>query len=435
MRRFVQVLCAVGVAAAALLVTSEAAAQHKGVILDFDGRGGNIARRAVVRAVSDHLELERSSNFESRASDLGADLSSPPGVAQVAQDLGVDLVIRGEVSGRGRRARTIIRVLDSGGNEVARREAGSPAGRRGRRRVGAAAVEAVQQAIEELDRRAADQAEETGGDDGMGGAGGGDLGLGGGLDEELGDEEEELEEPGEPADVPYLRLMLGVGIRSRSAQINLATGGTRGYDATLYPEIGVWAEARPFAGDDGALHGLFAQAHFLYAVGLSSQEEVGPDMFNDIGSSALRFLLQIGYLVGVGDGELGGGLGVGYDAFVLDSNGTMASTKYTHLRPGLTFRYPLVEDLLGLQLDAGLRIGLGAGDIAPFFGESASAFGFDFGGAVAGSLDNGLSYALRIGYVGYSLSFEGDAADMANTANDGYDGYFNVTLNVGYDFR
>jgi len=433
MTRLVQVLCAVGVAASALLIANEAAAQRTAVILDFDGRGSGLARRAVVRALSDEVELARSADFESRASDLGADLSSPTGVAQVAGDMGVDLVVRGEVTGRGRRAQTVIRVLDAGGNEVARRQSGSPAGRRGQRRIGAAAVEAVQQAMEELDRRDAEAAANEPAD--MGGGMGGDLGLGGGLDDELLEEEEEDDEPSEPAAVPYLQLMLGLGGRGRSAEVTLATGGTRGYDAGFYLEIGLWAEARPFAGDDGALKGIFVQGDFFHSIGLSSEEEIGPDMFQEIDSSALRFSFQAGYLIGVGDGELGGGLGYGYDAFSLAENDTMSSTTYSYLRPGVTFRYPLMEQTLGIQADVGLRIVLGTGDLAPFFAESASAFGWDIGLALPGSLDNGLAYALRGGYTSYGLSFEGEADVMANTAEDGSDGYWHVTANVGYEFR
>lgn len=433
MRRLVQVVCAVGVAASALLIANEAAAQRTAVILDFDGRGSRIARRAVVRALSDEVELARSSDFESRASDLGADPSSPTGIAQVANDMGVDLVVRGEVSGRGRRAETVIRVLDSDGNEVARRQSGSPASRRGQRRIGAAAVEAVQQAMAVLDRRDAEAVPDQ--PDDMGGMGG-DPGMGGGLDQELLDEEEEEEdEPSEPAAVPYLQLMLGLGGRGRSAEITLATGGTRGYDAPFYFEVGLWAEARPFAGDDGALQGIFVQGDFFHSIGLSSEEETAPDMFQEIDSSALRFSFQAGYLVAVGDGELGGGLGYGQDAFSLAENDTMSSTAYSYLRPGVTFRYPLMEQTLGFQADLGLRIVLGTGELAPMFAESASAFGFDFGLALGGSLDNGLAYALRGGYTSYGLSFEGDAEDMLNTAEDGGDGYWNLTANVGYEFR
>lgn len=440
MGRLVQTLCAVGVAAMALLITNEAAAQRTAVILDFDGRGAGIARRSVVRALSDELELERSSDFESRARDLGADLGSPPGVAQVANDMGVDLVVRGEVSGRGRRAETVIRVLDSDGNEVARRQAGSPATRRGQRRIGEAALEAVNQAIEELDRRDAEAAAAQ--DTAAGGGLGGDLGLGEGLDEELGEDEEE-DEPGEPAAVPYLELMGAIGLRSRNGTIDLDPAGSRGYDALLFWEIGLWAELRPFAGDDGALRGLFVQAELFHSIFLTSEEEVMDDVFEPVDSTnAFRVFGQLGYLLGVGDGELGGGLGFGYDAFTLSENGTMPSTQYTYLRPALTFRHPLVDDLLGLRLGGGLRVVMGTGDLAPFFAEDASAFGFDLGAAAVGRLTDNLSYGLHVGYTGYSLGFDGvgqgsDAMDPADdvTATGGFDGYVNVTARFGYQFR
>lgn len=423
------VLASVLLAGALLHAPEAAAQQHVGVVLDFDGRRGAIARRSVVRALSDELELARSSEFEDRARALGADLDEATGIAAVAQDMGVDVVVLGEVRGRGRRARTVIRVLDAQGNEVARREEGSPAGWRGQRRIGQAAVEAVEQALAEIGRREpAEEPEPI------------ERPLpGGGLDEELfgealeEEEEEEEDGPGERAAVPLLEAMVGFGVRTRNAEIVLAPpGGTRGYEAGLFPEISLRFELRPFASAEGALRGIFAHAEGFHSIGLSSKDR---DTGEEIGSSALRFFAQVGYLADAGSLQLGGGLGFGYDAFLLDENDTMSSAQYTHLRPALIGRMPISGELVQLGLDAGLRVVFGTGDLVPMFGESASAFGFDVGGAVFGNLESNLAYALRLGYVGYSLSFEGEAEMMVDNAVEGTDGYLFLTLDAGYQFR
>ncbi len=413
------------VLAGSMLLASGAAAQQRtGVVLDFSGRGGGAARGAVVSALADHLELVAQDDFRARARQLGADLDSPAGMAQVAREMDVDVVVVGEVRGRRRRARVTIRMLDSAGNEVARRESGSPAGRRGRRGVGAAAVEALEEALSAIGPREREAAPDPEEDDV----------LGGGLDDGTLDEDLD-EEPGEPAAVPYVEAMLGFGIRTRDAEITLDDGGTRGYQTDpFFPELSIRLVLRPFAGDDGAMRGLFAHLEGFHSVGLGSQDETTGEEFS---TSALRVFGQVGYLHSLGTIEVGGGLGFGYDAFLLDENATMSSTKYTYLRPGLVGRFPLSGEVAQLQLDAGLRVGLGAGELTPMFAESASAFGWDLGAAFFGNLESGFAYALRLGYVSYGLSFEGDSSDPMVTppAVDGSDSYVFVTVNAGYQLR
>jgi len=67
----------------------QASAQHSGVVLDFSGRGAGAARRAVVGAIDGTIQLERKATVESTARRLGADLSTPDGMARVASELRV----------------------------------------------------------------------------------------------------------------------------------------------------------------------------------------------------------------------------------------------------------------------------------------------------------------------------------------------------------
>lgn len=399
------------------------AQQRTGVVLDFGGRAGSQGRRAVVGALTGDVRLLPQSSVRSRADGLGADLDTPGGRAQVAEAMDLDLIVGGQVTGRGRRARTTIIIYDATGEEVARQEAGSPAGP-GRRRVGQAAREALQQALGTIDEReASDRQHEISAEE-----------RGGGYDDEgYEDEEEEEEEPGERAPVPILEAMVGFGGRSRNATIDLEAGGAREYSipSFLFSELSARVLLHPLAKSGGIVSGLFGLVTFFHSIGLGSEDAMG----NAIGTSALRFSADVGLFAPLGGVSFGGSLGLGYDAFLLDANDTMSSAQYTYLRPGLVFAVPFMDDTLGLQLDAGLRIGLGAGDLAPMFGTSASAFGFDLMASLGGALEMGFAYALRVGYVSYSLSFDGMGAMAANTATGGSDGYLVVTLNAGWQLR
>src|SRR5688572_2906010 len=130
----------------------------------------------------------------------------------------------------------------------------------------------------------------------------------------------------------------------------------------------------------------------------------------DIGTSAFRFELGLSYLAALGPVDVGGGIGFGIDSFSLEDNTIMPAASYTYLRPGLIGRLPLLADgLLAAQIDVGLRLALGVGDIGTTYSTSGSAFGFDVGAGLLGALDMGLTYGLRFTYLSYGLSFEGDA--------------------------
>jgi len=410
--------------AALATLTPVASAQHTGVVLGFSGRGAGTARQVVVGAIDGTVQLERKATVESTARRLGADLSTPDGMTQVASELRISLFVAGEVSGSRRRQRVTVITYDGQGVEMGRREGITVRrGRAGRRSLEQAAVELVQEAVVELDRRAdaqrqqellADQREISH------------------IDTEAPPEEEESSTPSE---LPVFVALLGVGGRNRNADIALDSGATRVYDSGFFPELSLRLISHPLAGSGGALAGIFAQLDLAIALGLKTTDDVTGDEFD---TSALRFLLAAGYLAQVGSVYVGGSLGFGLDTFDLAENTVMSSADYSHLRIGLIGRVPVIDEDahdLWFQLDAGLRLVLGTGELAPMFGESASATGFDVEGSFMGGLAMGLAYALRFGLKTYSLSFEGPGMMPADTAVDGTDTAIVITANIGYQLR
>lgn len=401
---------------AVVATASGASAQgmRRVAVVDFEGPGGSQARAAVVDALSGEVDLVPGPEVAAAAEQAGDNLP------RLAANLRADLLVTGVVSGRGRRARTRLRVLDANGVELAQGRAGSPAGRGGRR-VGQAASEAVQQAIRTLDARDASGVEAP------------PPGTGSGFGVDTGEGEGEGEEPEaetESRDPPMLLAVAGLGLRTRSATVNLVSGATRNYSAGAFAELVVHAELRPLARSTGAAKGLFAALDLGIAVGLSSSTPDASGIAMDVSTSALQFAGEVGFVYGLADGmvELGVALGGGIDSFTLGTNMVLPSTSYSYLRPALVATFGIVPDWLRLGLEAGYRLVFGTGDILDQFGEQVTSGGLDVGLAATGG--TGLfAYSLRLGYVHYSLSFSGVGLDA--DATDGGDGSFFVSALAG----
>jgi hypothetical protein len=405
-------------------VPATALGQHTAVVLDFEGRNAAAARRIVVDALGGQVEVIELRRAEEAARSQGVDLDSPGGLSQVAASEGVSMWIRGSVTGRRRRARTTVIILNSDGEEIARGDAGEPRGARGRNEITEATTTALATAIQALDAAAAEAraAEAAANRDELSN-----------IDEELvEDEDEDEDEASEPGVFPLLEAMAGFGGRVRSTSINLMTAGrTATYDAT-FPEIVLHVASHPLARSGNALAGLFASFDIAFAIALSSQDEMG----QEIPTSAIRLEGGVGYIAGpFGIFSIGPFVGIGYDSFSLDPNNVMASADYTYLRPALIADLAIADELLHLRADLGLRFAFGTGELAPFFGTSASAWAFDIGAALHGNLDMGLTYMGRLEIKRYGLSFEGTGTPAANTALDGGDLGVTFTAYVGYRLR
>ncbi len=423
---------------AVLFVGSAASAQtERGVVLDFSGRGAGAARNAVVRAASDKLDLARSRDIEAAARNLGADLSQPAGIAAVAQDQGLTLIVTGEVTGRGARARTHIHVFDDQGNEVAYREADRPVGRARRRRIQQAAGEALDQALgavaerrreEELARQREEEAARQ-------------AALAAQAEQD--EEEEEDEASGPPGGLPLIAAFIGIDGRTRDAQADFPGGGGRRYDLSIYPELSLRLESFPLGSSSGAGKGIYAQLDLAFALALSSQEvdAMGNPTGNELNTSAWRMLLQLGYLYPLSDDafRIGALVGFGLDNFSIGPNSVMSSTKYTYLRIGAVADARLYENLVRARLDIGYRIVFGVGDIGNgtdpnALGDDASGGAFDLGVSLGGRIDMGLSYALRFGFSRYSFDFSGPGGAGIPADSSFSDKGLNLSVQVGYTF-
>ncbi len=376
----------------------------------FDGPGGAVARNVVINALSGSVDLVPENDVDDAFAQAQGNL------ARVAAGTRADLVVTGTVSGRGRRARTRIRVLDANGVELARGSAGGPTGR-GARRLASAANEAVAGAVRTLDARDASGVESPPAGTGSG--------FGSETPETPGEGEGEGDGGGESRDPPMLLAVAGVGLRTRDATVNLVSGATRQYSAGGFAELVVHAELRPLARSDGAAKGIFGALELGYAVGLSSTAEG-----MDVGTSAFRFAGDAGFVYGFADGlvELGASFGGGIDSFALDMNPVLPSTSYAYLRPALVATFGIVRDWLRLGLGLGYRLVLSTGDILDAFGEQITAGAFDFGASIAGGTGP-FGYSLRFGFVHYSLTFTGVGLDADGT--DGGDTSISVTALAG----
>jgi hypothetical protein len=414
-----------------------AAAQWSAVVVDFEGPGARPSQNAVVDIVEARATLTRSRDFASAAETAGHDLGTDEGLAAAAQSQNVSLVVTGRVTGRNRNARVLVRFRDSDGRELSTVEAGVPSDQSARQRFNRDVTEGFDRAIGTLDERAASDRSGELSDDraGMGG-----------LDDELASEADE-EPSGDDGDVgggggggggggtsapyPFVRGLVGLDGRGRNASFDLENGLRRTYSA-FYPMLTLTLELRPFSPSEEVLRGFFFTFDGAAAIGLTSNEELSSGMVVPIETSAYRFGFELGYLYDLDVVELGASLGFVYDAFELAPNNTIPTTAYSSLRIGLIGRLPILDDqLLSGFVEGGLRILMGTG-LSPTFAEGSSGVGFDVTGGLRGALDIGLTYAARVGYIGYAPGFSGNGANVDDTASGGFDGGVYFGAQVGW---
>ncbi len=400
------------------ILPAGAEAQWSSVIVDFEGRGHRPAQNAVARAVGDRVTLEDGAAFASAARASGADLTTAEGIAAAAQAQRVSLVITGQMRGR---RRVAVRFLDDEGQELDSTEVPMPRNQSSRQRFNREVMAALDRVIGILDERAASARQQELAADTSEVAH---------LDEERPEDEDEASGPAR--EHPMIVGLIGLDGRSRNASINLRNGLRRTYSA-FFPQLTFAILARPFDAESGVLSGLFASFDFAIALGLGSNEELSSGMVVPIDTTAYRLGVHVGYLFDLDTLELGASLGFVYDAFELGPNNTMPTAAYPSLRIGGVGRIPILDDgLLGAFAEAGLRIVMGDGELTPAFGAGSATLGFDVTGGLMGALDIGLTYAARIGYVGYAIGFSGDAVATADTAANGFDGGVYFGLQAGW---
>lgn len=420
---------AMGVLVLGTIGTSTASAQWATTVLEFEGPGGRRARGAVIEVIDEWVDLQDLSRLEAAAAETGADLGTDEGIAQAARAAQVSMVVGGQVTGRGRRARVQVRFIDTTGSELTSAvDANLPRNRRSRGRFNQQVGTAVGEALAALDRnaqaeRAAEQEREAAEFNALAEGSEGEeyepYDGGGG-----GDDSAETK-------FPTVRALVGLDGRARNMNVNLENGFRRTYEA-FFPQFSFALEARPLAFLGGPYTGIFLSLDGSIDLGLSTEVERVGGSIVPVDTTAFRINVVAGYLYALEFLEVGASVGYAHDAFTLGANDTIPSATYGSLRFAVLLRVPLMEELLGAFLDFGPRIVLSTGDLTPTYGTSASAFGVDLAVGLMGALDFGLTYAARFGYVGYSLDFEGPGTLPQDTAVDGSDGGVFFGVQIGY---
>lgn len=387
------------------------------IVLSFEGWHADDARTAVLRGLETSYELVDEQAAIDAAGQIGVDVSTPDGMSAVVVHLGIELVVGGSVTGRGRSARTSIWVSDVNGNELATGEGPSPQGRANATAIGEAAVAACAQAYESLHppEPPPTLVEDT---------------------PPLFDEDDDLEPDhteGTPDDpsrwrLPVFRGLVGLDIRNRTASI-APNSATSRFDADMFPTIALQFESHPLSFLPGPENGLYVSLNLAFSAGITYTHGV---TFENYALNTYYAEGNVGYGGIIANMvELGGTLGFGVDGVGLEQRPMrpalprnpveFPSVDYLYVRIGLYTRIRLFEDFVQLEGGIGGRILAGTGEIGSNQGiwddGNASGGGLDFNLGVGGVIDPGFSYAARFGFAGHYLSFS-NGARMSESATD-----------------
>lgn len=94
------------------------------IVLRFAGTNADAAREAVMVGIASYVELVDEEHAVVTAEEMGVDVSTPEGMAEVVVQMGISLVIAGSVDGR--RGPTTIQVVNPRGELLSSREAPNP---------------------------------------------------------------------------------------------------------------------------------------------------------------------------------------------------------------------------------------------------------------------------------------------------------------------
>jgi hypothetical protein len=364
-------------------------AEQRAVVLRFEGWRAEQARDAVVEALAPEIQLVTEEQAVGTARELGVDVSTPDGMAQVVQHLGITIVVAGSVEGRLRRAQTTVMMLDPTGNELTRRTGPGPNRRQDRDQIGAIAVEALQEARAVLQRQnqpPPPPPPEV-------------------VEPEPIERPPVAERPATSGWRPRQLVVLG-GLRVRTVGTYVDDGGSNVsfFEADAYPEIDLELAYRPWFDASNEVRGVFFGLQGGFSVGMSYLAASGDTRT----MTSLRFRFDVGYGHAVGDVvELAGTLGLGIEGVQLDNPDGFPSTLYTFLRPGLLARIQAAGELLAVEAGLGGRIGLDGGPLAGAYGPGLFFGGVDLVFGLTGRVEPGFTWAARVGYIHQALSFSG----------------------------
>lgn len=400
-------------------------------LLSFTGAGAARARMATLRAASDHVSLIPQVEVEDIAMSLQADVNTPAGIKMVAEELRINLFLAGRVEGRGPRAQTTVVIMDSSGNEVARRvTVGDPRRAPTRRALATAVGEAITQGIGALEARrvAAEQAAK-------------DAEARRLEEERLSREQANAAPPPEPEEpgptTPMFTVQAAAGARNRTAKINLTNGETRDYDSGMFMTVGGVIRIQPF--DDGVLKGAYALIEGDSSLLLTSVDGQTNAEFDTQG---YRASANLGYMLDLGLLGVGAQLGYLHDAFLVAQNTVIPARTFSVLRGDVVVGIGLMDELLRADVHLGGGLSLAEGDLEQAFSNGTSAAMVEGSATLSGRLDMGLSYGAKVGYTLYLLAFTGTPPPGQNitanptgaSAKDGTDGGLEALLYAGWAF-
>lgn len=414
------------------LAPSIAEAQRPRVIvLSFEGWHAEQARRAALSGLETSYELVDEAAAVTAAGEIGVDVSTPDGMSAVVAHLGIELVVGGSVTGRNRAASTTIWVSDIHGTELATGTGPSPSARGAAAAIGEAARQAVETAYLTLHPPAPPPVEVD--------------------DAPPMFEEEEDERPGEARPVvddsgrwrlPFLRLLVGLDLRNRTASIAPNVNVSR-FDADVFPTIAFQIESHPLSFSSGPENGLFLSVSGAFSAGITYSNGID---FQNYPMNTYFFEGNAGYGGIIADMvEIGGTLGFGVDGVGLQQRDGMPvlgrrgdqeypSVELLYFRPAIYARVRLFQDLVQLEGGFGGRIFAATGQIGSNQGVwddgAGSGGGFDFNLGIGGIIDPGFTYAARFGFTGNYIGL----SDGARRSTGATEEAIHIQLFVGWAF-
>lgn len=226
----------------------------------------------------------------------------------------------------------------------------------------------------------------------------------------------------EAQQLPVLVMMFGGGPRFRNITLDVGDelGGTesRSFETGAYFDFGWHMLVRPWGrrSPKPAMQAMILQLDGGAGIGLTA-EPVGTGI--SLQTNTWRILGQLGYLYPKGRLRVGGLVGVGADAFTIDLNSVLPSSKIVYVRFGPAVTYNLVPDFLGLRADFGFRFPFALGDLEDAFGHDSSTFGLDGAVTLDGHLKAGFAYALRVVWEHYRFRFAGRTTGVPSMGDGG----------------
>jgi len=241
----------------------------------------------------------------------------------------------------------------------------------------------------------------------------------------------------ETYELPVLTILGGGGPRFQRIQLKVGDGAggiePRDFQTGAYFDFGWFLLARP------AARKLFRPSVQAIVLQLSGGAGVGLKVEPSgtgisLQTRTWRLLGQFGYLYPMGRVQVGGFVGLGADLLRIDLNSVLPSSRIIYFRLGPAVTYQIVEQLLHVRVDLGLRAPFVLDGLSDAFGNDASGMGMDAALMFNGRLENGFSYAFRLVWEYYWLRFGGASASVpaAGEGADGGDNAITLQFLVGW---